>query len=214
MNKERCSPKIINEPRSSLLRKEFESFDGQLKLRDISLNKVTDEIADLENRPEYTPNIHILQIRELDEYWSYVFSEKIYTNNAFLDNFERFIRENMVGIPAEDFDNVPKGYLHFFKTPYSLITCDIDRTEVSVTYPNGDYKSIAHDKFRGVDFNSPCTLRMLEPKTLYDKLEDIEKGSVFAITIEKSHVKNREFIGFEYRRGNKQVTVDHFVFRK
>lgn len=206
---------IINEPKNSILRKEFETFDGEFYLREINLNKITDEIVDLENRPEYCPNIFIIQIKKLNEDQGYIFSESICTNNKFLDNFEKFIRENMVNIPSKNFDEVPKEYRHLFDTPYSLVTCDVDKTTVSISYPNGDYKSIAHDKFKGVDFSTPCTLRMLKPEIIYNKLDEIEKRSNFAITIEKINPKIKfEFMCFEYRRGNDYKTVDHFIFRK
>lgn len=214
MKEEQTLLTIINEPMSSLLRKEFESFNGKFSMRSIDLKKVTDKIVDLENRPEFTPNISLFQTKILNKNEYYIFSERIFTNNKFLDNFEKFIRDNMINIPAKDFDNVPKEYLHLFNTPYSLVTCDINRTTVSVSYPNGDYRSIAQDKFKGVDFDTPCTLRMLKPETLYAKLKEIEKESIFSVKIGKSDAKDREeFVCFEYRNGNEHVTVEHFVFR-
>lgn len=216
MGKEKTLLTIINEPSSSILREEFESFNGKFGMRTIDLYKVTNEIVDLENRPEYCPNIHILQIKKLNEKWMYIFSERIYTNNQFLDNFEEFIRKNMVGIPAKDFDNVPEEYKHFFNTPYALVTCDINRTTLSISHPNGNYKSVAHDKFKGVDFDTPGTLRMLKPEILYNKLDEIEKKSIFSVKIEKSNTENlndNKFICFEYRYGSEHKTVEHLVFR-
>lgn len=199
---------------SSRLRTAFESYPEEFASRKIDLHKVTSEIVDLQARPEYSPEIHVFQLRRLYSDLFYVFSETIYTSNEFLDEFERFVRSNVISVGAKDFDHVPEKYTHLFETPYMLVPTDVVRTTAAVSYPNGVCITAAQDKFKGVDFNSSCTLKMLEPKVLFDKLAQIEKAGNFSVVIKKSSgTKDLETLAFEYRRGNEHKTVEHLVFR-
>ncbi len=199
---------------SSLLRKEFESYKEEFAIRKIDLHKVTSEIVNLRARPEYSPEIQVLQLRKLDSDLFYVFSENIYTSNEFLDEFERFIRSNVIPIGAKDFDHVPEKYKHLFETPYAMIPVDMIRTGAAISYPDGLTMAATQDQFKGVDLSSTCTLKMLKPEVLFDKLEQIEKAGNFSVIIKKSNgSKDLETVAFEYRRGNEHKTVEHLVFR-
>lgn len=187
-------------------------------MRDISIERVTFEIVDLQERPAWCPHITIFQIKEIDPEsklaWTY--NEVVFTSNVFLDGFEKFLRENMIATPAKGFEDTPDEYLHYFKTPFSLVPVDIERTSVNVSYPgNGNEpKGVSQDKFKGVDFKSSCTLKMIDPEILYNKLAEIEKAGNFSAVIEKRRGKNRVVEAFEYRRGHEYQTIDHFVFKK
>lgn len=200
---------------SSQLRTEFESYTEKFAIRQIDLHKVTSEIVNLQARPEYSPEIRVLQLRRLDSDLFYIFSETIYTSNEFVDEFERFIRSNVIPIGSKDFDHVPKEYKHLFETPYAMVPIDIDRTAAAISYPNGLTIAATQDRFKGVDFSSSCTLKMLEPEVLFGKLAQIEKAGNFSVVIKKSSgSKDLETIAFEYRRGNEHKTVEHLVFKR
>lgn len=199
---------------SSQLRTEFESYEEEFASRKIDLHKVTSEIVDLQARPEYSPEIRVFQLRKLDSDLVYVFSETIYTSNEFIDEFERFIRSNVISIGAKDFDHVPEKHKHLFETPYAVVQVDVVRTKAVITYPSGFTMAAIQDQFKGVDFNSSCTLKMLEPEVLFNKLEQIEKAGNFSVIIKKSNgSRDLETVAFEYRRGNEHKTVEHLVFR-
>ncbi len=198
---------------SSKLRTEFESYTEEFAVRKIDLHKVTSEIVNLQARPEFSPEIQILQLRKLDSDLFYIFSETIYTSNEFVDEFGRFVRLNVIPIGAKDFDHVPEKYKHLFETPYAMVPIDIDRTVAAISYPNGLTMAATQDRFKGVDFNSSCTLKMLEPEVLFGKLAQIEKAGNFSVVIKKSSgAKDLETIAFEYRKGNEHKTVEHLVF--
>lgn len=204
----KCLFTLINNLEGSILRKDFESFKGKFATRSINLNKVTNKIVDLQERLEYTPYIGIFQLRSLGDNLFYVFDERIYTINEFLDEFEKFLRANVISVGADNFEDVPKEYKHFFVTPYTRVPVDMVRTKVSISYTSEDYKEITHDQFKGVDFNSSCILKLLEPEKLHDRLEQIERAGNFSVIIKKSKVgKGLKVISFEYK------TVEHIVFR-
>lgn len=201
----------IENLRGSVLREFFESsenFQGEFTRRSIDLNKVTDKIVNLEQRPEFSPNIQIIQIREVTPILFYVFNEMIYTSNKFLDGLEEFLRANLVSVPARNFDEVPKEYKHFFNTPYSLVPI-----EITVPRYKNRIEKVIYGQFKGVDFDSSCTLKMVEPETLNNRLEQIEKAGNFSVVIEKTRgIGDKEILFFEYRMGNEHQTVNHLVF--
>lgn len=224
--KQGYSLQVIDGLVGSQLREDFELVDGRLTTRCVDIQQVTSAIVDLQERPSWCPSISIFQIKhtipESESVW--VCSEIIFTNNVFLAEFERFLRENMVEVPAKGFEDVPDEYLHYFKTPFALIPVDITKTnniispEGGNTYLGGTRKPInCQYKFEGVDFKSSATLRMIHPGILYNKLAEIEKVGQFKVVIkkmlkEKTNLESVE--AFEYRRGSENVTVNHFVFRR
>lgn len=201
---------------SSKLRQEFELFEGKLKGRQIDIERVTSEIKDLQERPEYCPKFRVFQYKEIEDDVAWVYSEVIFTSNRFLDSLEKFLRRKLVSIPAKGFDDAPDEYLHFFRTQFDLIPVDISRTTVSLSRSPNHRIEISRDKFKGVDFASSCTLKMIEPKVIHKKLGEIERMSNFTVTIKKVQSGTKtEFVEvFEFRRGNEYKTVDHFVFRR
>ncbi len=214
------SLQTVEDLKSSYLRQEFESFEGKLVMRDVNIERVTSEIVDLQERPAWCPHIMIFQIKEIDpeSKLAWMYSEIIFTSNVFLDGFEKFLRENIIAVPAKGFEDTPDEYLHYFKTPFSLVPVDIERTSVSVSYPgNGkEPKEISQNKFKGVDFKSSCTLRMINPEVLYNRLGEIERAGNFSVVIKKlvAGLNVESVEAFEYRQGHEYKTVDHFVFRR
>ena len=215
------SLQTIEDLKSSQLRQEFESFEGKLVMRDVSIERVTSKIVDLQERPSWCPHIMIFQIKEIDPelklFWMY--SEILFTSNVFVDGFEKFLREDMIAAPAKGFEDTPDEYLHYFKTPFSLVPVDIERTSVNVSYPgngNEPKEIISQDKFKGVDFRSSCTLKMINPEILFNKLTEIEKAGNFSVVIKKvcGGTKVESVEAFEYRRGHEYKTIDHFVFKR
>ncbi|MBI4981090.1 hypothetical protein HZC30_06055 [Candidatus Woesearchaeota archaeon] len=199
---------------SSQLRTEFESYTEEFAARKIDLQKVTSEIVDLQTRPEYSPEIRMFQLRRLDSDLFYVFNETIYTSNEFVDELEQFIRSKVVPVRADKFEEVPKSYKHFFETPYTIVPVDVIKTSIKISNPDGSWLTAEQDTFEKVDFSSSCTLKMLEPGILFDKLEQIEKAGNFSVVIKKSNgAKDLETVAFEYRRGNEHKTIEHLVFR-
>jgi len=202
--------------KGSQLRQEFESITGRFKTREISIDRVTPEIKDLSERPGYCPVITVFQIKEIESELFWVYAEYIYTSNAVLDAFEKFLRENMVSVSAKGFEDIPEECSRLFKTPFTQIPVDIARTTAVVSLPGKEKIAITQDRFKGVDFDSSCTLEMIIPEVLFNKLEEIEKAGNFTVTIEKVRggTKTELVRAFEYRHGNENVTVRHFVFRR
>jgi len=213
---------VIAGLKSSQLRKEFESTPGKFKTREIGIDRVTSEIRDLSERPGYCPVIRIFQIKEVESKLFWVYAECIYTSNTVLNAFEKFLRENMVSVSAKGFEDVPEECSRLFKTPFTQIPVDIARRTAVVSLPGKEKIVIAQDRLKGVDFDSSCTLEMITPEVLFNKLEEIEKAGNFTVVIEKVRggiktesggIKTELIRAFEYRHGNENVTVRHFVFR-
>ena len=197
------SLQIMEGLNSSQLRQDFESFDGKLVMRDVNIERVTSDIVDLQERPTWCPYIMIFQIKEIDHESElvWVYSEIIFTSNVFVDGFEKFLRENMGTVPAKGFEDTPDEYLHYFNTPFALVPVDIEGMNNIVsrsggtTYLGGTSREIDHqDKFKGVDFKSSSTLRMISPEVLYNKLAEIEKAGQFKVVIKKMLGTKLEFV--------------------
>jgi len=200
---------------SSSLRGKFESLDGIFEGRNIRINKVSNNIFNLEDRPEYYPSIILFQLKRINENSTYLFSEEVYTSNEFLSSFENFLRSNVEDIQAENFEDVPKGYIHYYQTDYTLVQCDIKRTAVYPIPLKGKLFKIEHDEFKGIDYDSSCILRMIAPEILYNKMDEIEKSTTFSAYIIKTQkLKDDEYIAFEKRYGNEHVTRVHILFTR
>jgi len=206
----------IKEQSSSLLRERFEGLEGKTTLRSVNVEYVTPEIHNLKERPAFYPNISLFQYKKINDDNAYIFSEHMQTSNEFLQGFEQFIRAHMIEIPAENFEDVPESYQHFFQTPYTLTPCNYTRVEISPVQIRGKISKIAHDTFQGIDHTIPCTLRMIAPEILFKKISKIEKIANFSATIEKkcctTSLQNDQLIGHEERKGNECVTTHHYVF--
>ncbi len=197
---------VINGLECSVLRKEFENFEGELAARNVSIDRITGAIADLEKRPEYTPQIRILQLRSIDSGLFYVFDERIYTNNQFLEIFEVFLRTISIPVEAVNFEDVPEQYKQYFRTDYTAIPAIAIAGEAG----RNDIPQIL-----SINYNESCTLKMIEPSRLYEKLEQVEKEANFWATIKKTDAQGyEEVISSEQRKGNKNVTIEHLIFRQ
>ena len=211
---------VIEGLKSSQLRKEFESISGRFKSREIRIDRVTPDIKDLSERPGYCPVISILQIKEIDPGLFWVYSEFIYTSNAVLDAFEKFLREKMVSVSAKGFEDIPEECSRLFTTPFTQIPVDIIRKTAVVSLPGKGKIAITQDRLKGVDFDSSCTLEMITSEVLFNKLEKIEKAGNFTVVIKRvrggteTELATELVKAFEYRHGNENVTVNHLIFRR
>lgn len=197
---------VINGLEGSVLRKEFENFEGGLAARNVSIDKITGTIADLEKRPEYTPQIRIFQLRRMDSGLFYVFDERVYTNNQFLEIFEAFLRTISISVEAVNFEDVPEQYKQYFRTDYAAIPAIVI---------DGEAGSNNLPQILIINHNEACTLKMIEPSRLYEKLEQVEKEANFWATIKKTYAQgHEEVISSEQRKGNKNVTIEHLIFRQ
>ncbi len=166
------------------LRKYFDTLNGETDGKEISLHE-TDYVKDLEERPEYFIGITTSEFKKLNDN-TYAFFETIYTNEKFLSSFKSFLRASSKDVKAKEFENVPDRYRGWYKTPFTLIS--VDATEVgAILHEHGKLpKLIGHKEiFHGVDFNSSSTLRIVEAKTVEERLKEIEKehSSHFSATI-------------------------------
>jgi len=155
-----------------LLREYFEtSYKGSIEKTIRDLNIISErKIDDLEKRPEFTPHIHVLNARQLSEKECYVLSERIYTNDPFLKGFKSFLRASAEEVEAEGFEDVPKGYEAWYKTPYTLVPVDIQEGGVVLHEPGKIPKLLNYKrKFQGVDYERKSTLRMVKAKTIEER---------------------------------------------
>ena len=168
------------------LREYFETLDkGSIEKTIRDLNIISDrKIDDLEKLPEFTPYLDVFNVRQLDEKECYVLNERIYTNDPFLKRFRSFLRASAEEVEAEGFEDVPKGYEAWYKTPYTLVPVDIQEAGVVLHEPGKIPKLLNHKRvFRGVDYERRSTLRMVKAKTIEERLKEIEKVSDFSAMI-------------------------------
>jgi len=176
------------------LRKYFETLKGELRMNSIDPERIMEtEITDLEKRPEYTPCIGVLKIKQLGEHRCRTFSEIIYTHNAFLNYFKNFLRASAEDVEPKGFDKTPKNYVRgYYETPFALIPVDTGEVGVVLHQPGELPKLLKHQEiFLGVDFKRKATLRLVD-----EKLKEIEKDANFsaAITnIDTNSIKNGKF---------------------
>ncbi len=200
-------------------RNHFENVEGTLVLRRINLCRVPPDAFNLHERPEYTPLIHIFQLKRLQDnpLFQFVqFSQKYFVHNDFLATLERFLRQNVTEVSTPDMDKVPEEFLHYYNTDFALVTCDYERITAHKRISEvGDTEVLqplaSATRFKGVDFKAGATLRMLEPNLLEKKLQEIEEKAAYYISIAKVKdvIEHRELLYYEHKEA-----WDHFVIER
>ena len=196
----------------------FEHLEGKLIIRNINLREVPPDAVDLPQRPEYTPHIHIFQLKKLDAdpFKFLQFSQIYFVHNEFLSTVEQFLRQNFTEVYTPVMDTVPEDFLHYYKTDFALIAGDIERIAVSQQVASSKGVDVLQplltvDRFKGVDFKAGATLRMIEPTLLERKLQEIEEKAAYHLSIAKvkdtSH--SQELLYDEYKEA-----WNHWVMKK
>lgn len=179
-------------------RRYFEQLEGKLIMRKINLREVPLDAYDLPQRPEYTPHIHIFQLKKLggdpskldgDPSFKFVqFSQLYFVHNDFLTRLEQDLRKIMTEVPTPDMDKVPEEFLHYYNTDFALVTCDYEKITVSQRVSSAGDTDVLQPlasgmRFRGVDFKAGATFRMIEPTLLEKKLQEIEEKAAYHLSI-------------------------------
>lgn len=200
-------------------RQYFEQLEGKLIIRKINLEEVPPDAYYLPQRPEYSPHIHIYQLKELDGDPSFKFvqfSQKYFVHNDFIATVERWLRENVTQVSTRDMEEVPQEFLHYYNTNLALVTCDYEKITVSQRIAQAGDTEVLQPlasgmRFKGVDFKAGATLRMVEPHLLEKKLQETEEKATYDLSIAKLKDVNepQELLFAEHRQA-----WDHWVMRK
>lgn len=198
----------------SALRQRFAAAPGTFISRAIGLERTDREIRNLHERPYYSPMINIVEVKALGsaEDDVMIFSEVIHGNMEFLIVFEKFIRANLVKVPAVNFDQVPAEYQEYYHTPYDTLTCDVDRRVESVIPHRDGPIVVEKDHLLGVDTKVPVNLGLVPPKVLSDRLGEIERIAIFRATVHKPNGNFNtvdEILYQESRHGTERKTWCH-----
>lgn len=199
-----------------ILRSEFDSLEGEISMRKIGVEKTDKDIKDLQERSEYHPHINVFQIKEVKNSNYLVFSEIIYANNPFLDQFESLLRRLTEPIQAEGFEGTPEKYKHYFGTEFTRIPGKGREVGVLMHLPGKLPKLLKRQEIiQGIDYSSSCTLKIIEPSLLYERLKGIENKGNFSATIQFfSNPSNYLLKSLEHKLGNEHMTICHYVLRK
>lgn len=183
----------------------FNENYGNFSERQFDIKRpVIDDVRGLYNRAEYTPYLNVIQFKG-SENNRYFFSERIFSNNPFLNNLEKRFKRLIVGVKAVDFEKIPQEYQHFFKSPWTGIPCNMGRTTVTIS--NGsDRVSISKDRIKGIDYRDSCTLKMVPPEPFEKILEELENKCSYFVSV-------GHFVGRQTGRDEELVLLEHHLNR-
>jgi hypothetical protein len=142
---------------------------------------VIDDVRGLYNRAEYTPYFNVIQFKG-NENNRFFFSERIFSNNPSLNNLEKRFRKLIVGVKAVNFEEIPLGYRHFFKSPWTGIPCNMGRTTATIGTGMGRV-SISKDRIKSIDYRDSCTLKMVPPEPFEKILEELENTCSYMVSV-------------------------------
>ncbi len=204
----------------ALGREVFDSIEGTLEERNISLEGTTDkDIVNIHQRPQYTPHIMLFQYK-VNGRRNYVFTEILHCNDPFLEEFEKFLREKAVdAIGDEEKGLIQKGYENHWKTPFTLISCNVRKLDYKIKDANSGLvlENIGEvEIFEGVDYDDPVTYRVIHPDTMETKFREIENNADFTLKIERGfeEIYKENLLYLETKRGYSGGSVDHLAFRR